>query len=196
MITVGKKMPPQSAMLPAVSLRVCRLTRLILPSRRQSHYCFPYKALNPVNWADSGVWACFSQTPTVPVPPLLPPRVQSQPCISNITAWTRVPLVQALDSVLSSPPWSNVTGRPTAAVDQQSLQPATVSDTISDLAAHRSPVQACQGPAKDCAQCSAPLPSLQREQARKKETCYLIHAETSAGGVAMACQAELAFTVA
>ena len=31
---------------------------------------------------------------------------------------------------------------------------------------------------------------------RKKATCYLIHAESGAGGVAMACQAELAFTVA
>ncbi len=76
-------------------------------------------------------------------------------------------------------------------MDQQSLQSAIVSDTITGLAAQHSPYQA---PAKDCAQSRAPLPSLQREKMMKKATCYIIHAEPSVGGVA--CQAELAFTVA
>lgn len=172
MITVRKKMPPQSAGSHHTSLCFCRFT--------PAHFTFSETIPLPLSMQS----AKSSQLGRQCVTPLLPPRVQSQPCISNITAWERV--------AFSSPPWDNVTesGGPTAAVGQRSLQSDIVSDVCSDLAVCCSLYQ--KGPDMNCAQRSAPLPSLQR----KKAACYLIHAEPSARGVATACQADLAFTVA
>lgn len=151
----------------------------ILLCQRQWHCWFPSKPLNPANWAGSGVQICFSQTPMPLVPPLLPPRVQSQLCISNITAWMRLPPAQALDS-----PWRDFQQ---AYCSSGSALSSTSPCLTPSITTHCSPAQAYQAPDRVCAQCRVPLLSLLREQVRKSATCYLIHAKPSAGGVARAC---------
>lgn len=50
----------------------CRFNSLILPPQRQSHFCLPFKTLNPANSAGNAVWVCLarhhSPCPTTPPP--------------------------------------------------------------------------------------------------------------------------------